>query len=473
MNFERLRSSLRLEVDAQALEIGVESGLLTRGDLDRLEGEGETVTPEVLVRRGLLTPAGLARLQACTRHLERAVILSLRLPPHTPPEVHSCLRRPGSLVGKYVRVEQVGKGGMSTVHRAWDTELSRWVALKLLTETADPSSRERFLREARTAAALDHPGIIPIYEAGQAENDLYIAMKLVETVSLRDLRLKPGECARIVREAALAVHAAHQAGIIHRDLKPGNILVDPSGRVFVSDFGIAREIQVDARLTASGSILGTPTYMAPEQAMGKDVARRASDIYSLGATLYELLAGRPPFEGESVYALLKRIVEEEPPALRRVAPHVDSKLETIVAKCLEKDPARRYDTALDLAEDLRRYEAGEPLLARRRFSLARMGVLLALLAGLGLAGGAAWRTYAPGPMALEPGLAGEYYQLPTPLRMFPEFPAAQTPDLRRVDPVVDFDLSVDGFLDRTKLCDNIYVRWTGVLRIPADGRYVL
>src|SRR5438132_8310508 len=286
MNVDRILGSLREAKDARSIEIGIETGLIP----DELRGTGDFISPESLVRRGVLTPAELARLRRWTEHLERALLVSRRLPSTTPEEVVRRLRVPGALLGKYVLVAPVGSGGMGAVHRAWDTELSRWVALKMLSESEDPESRDRFVREARAVAGLDHPGIIPVYEAGQVEGDFYIAMKLIQGSSLRGMRPEPREAARLLKDAARAVHAAHGRGIIHRDLKPANLLLESSGRIYVSDFGIAHEIRVDTRLTASGCLLGTPSYMSPEQARGEHPLIGApTDVYSLGVTLYELL----------------------------------------------------------------------------------------------------------------------------------------------------------------------------------------
>jgi len=361
MNVDRILGSLREAKDARSIEIGVEAGVIP----EELRGTAEFISPETLVRRGVLTPAELAKLRRWTEHLERAMLVSRRLPSSTPEEVMERLRVPGALFGKYVLVSSIGSGGMGAVHRAWDTELSRWVALKMLSESEDQESRARFVREARAVAGLDHPGIIPVYEAGQVEGDFYIAMKLIEGSSLRGMRPAPREAARLLRDAARAVHAAHERGIIHRDLKPANLLLESTGRVYVSDFGIAHEIRVDTRLTASGCLLGTPAYMAPEQARG-DLARigAPTDVYSLGVTLFELLCGGPPFQDENLYELMKRVVEEDPVRVRTLNPEVDADLETIVMRSLEKDPARRYPSALALAEDLDRYLAGEPVAAR-------------------------------------------------------------------------------------------------------------
>jgi len=303
-------------------------------------------------------------------------------------------------IGKYRLVRRIGRGGMGVVHEALDEELGRTVALKLLDQAArgDAALRERFLREARAAARLAHPNIAAVFDAG----DGWLAMRRVDGPPLHlappsDLRTKAGW----VRDAALAVQHAHEAGIVHRDVKPHNLLLE-EGRVFVTDFGLAKEIDVDSSLSRSGHLLGSPSYMAPEQAQGRVHAVDArTDVFGLGATLYHLLTGRPPFVGEDVVQLVRRIVDEEPLRPAALAPGVPRDLETIVLKCLEKEPIRRYATARALAEDLDRWLRGEPVLARRpsltyrgaKFARRhRAGVALSLLCAVALAGwgAAAW-----------------------------------------------------------------------------------
>ncbi len=264
----------------------------------------------------------------------------------------------GRALGSYVLVEQIGSGGFGEVWKAWDTKLSRWVALKLLREE-NPEELQRFFREARLAAAIVHPGIVPIHEVGNADGRHFIAMQLVEGASLADHGpLHPREAVRIIVDVARAVDYAHERGVVHRDLKPSNILRDPEGRVFVTDFGLAKRVKAGA-LSASSVLVGTPDYMSPEQARGSGVDRR-SDVWSLGATLYALLEGRAPFAGPSALDIMIRAASEPPPPLESV----ERDLAIIVMKCLEKDPAMRYPTAGELAADLQRCLAGEPINAR-------------------------------------------------------------------------------------------------------------
>jgi eukaryotic-like serine/threonine-protein kinase len=307
--------------------------------------------------------------------------------------------------GDYEINQELGRGGMGVVYRARQVTLNRQVALKMIKAgiLADETELRRFQNEAEAVAQLDHPGIVPVYEVGEHEGQRYFCMKLVEGGSLAhrldDSKNDPRGAARLVAEAAEAVHHAHLRGILHRDLKPANILVDDQGRPHVTDFGLARKVEGDSDLTQSGAILGTPAYMAPEQASGRRGAvTTASDVYGLGAILYALLTGHAPFGGDSVVETLDAVRTRPPePPTRRNA-KLSQDLEVVCLKCLEKDPQRRYTSARALAEDLRRHLAGEPILARpvraterawmwcrRNKGLAALGALLiaSLIAGTG------------------------------------------------------------------------------------------
>jgi eukaryotic-like serine/threonine-protein kinase len=266
------------------------------------------------------------------------------------------------------RVERrLGQGGMGTVYQAFDPSLDRYVALKFLHRN-DERQTERFLREARAQARIAHPNVCQVHEVGEVLGRPFIAMQYIDGPNLGEVgRGLPLETKlAIVRDVARAVHAAHKTGLIHRDLKPGNILLarDDSGALhpFVVDFGLALE-QGETGLSKTGVISGTPAYLSPEQAQGRPLDRR-TDVYSLGVVLYELLAGAPPFAGANLARVLVQLVQEEPRPLRQIDPTLPEDLETLVAKCLEKDPTRRYDSARDLAEDLDRFLDGEPILAR-------------------------------------------------------------------------------------------------------------
>jgi serine/threonine-protein kinase len=294
---------------------------------------------------------------------------------------------------RYERIEFLGAGGMGKVFKAEDPRLGRMVALKLLRDS-DPELIRKLLREARAQARIEHEHICKVFEAGEVGGHPYIAMQYIKGRSLKELKreLTLEQKVAAIRDVAEALHAAHRAGLIHRDIKPANIMVEQGedGRLhpYVMDFGIAREVD-RAGQTMSGLVEGTPSYMAPEQARGEGhKLDRRTDVYSLGATLYDLLAGRPPFIGETSVDVLVALALEEPLALRKLDAGIPVDLETIVMKCLEKEPANRYDSAKALADDLGRYLAGEPIGARP----ATLGYLLAKKARkhkLGVALGAA------------------------------------------------------------------------------------
>jgi len=288
-------------------------------------------------------------------------------------EVMQLTSRPAELpqVSGY-RVEGIlGHGGMGIVYRAWHFRLDRPVALKMLLAGpyARPEERERFLREAQAVAALRHPNIVQVHDAGEVDGRPYFTMELVEggdlAQQIQGVPQPARKAADLVATLADAVHTAHQCGIVHRDLKPNNILLTKDGTPKVTDFGLARRIAGDSGLTFSGAPMGTPSYMAPEQARGhKGAIGPATDVYALGAILYELLTGRPPFRAETPTATLAQVVTDEPVSPARLNPRVPRDLETICLKCLHKEPSKRYASAQALAEDLRRFERGEPIKAR-------------------------------------------------------------------------------------------------------------
>jgi serine/threonine-protein kinase len=306
--------------------------------------------------------------------------------------------------GDYELIRELGRGGMGIVYQARQLSLNRPVALKMIrsAELASEDELWRFQNEAEAVATLDHPHIVPVYEVGELDGQRYFSMKLVGGSSLdqklSDYTTDPRSAARLLEQAAEAVHHAHQRGILHRDLKPANILIDEHGAPFVTDFGLAKRVADGSDLTVSGAILGTPSYMAPEQTLGRRGAvTMASDTYGLGAVLYALLTGRAPFRGGSVAETLEQVRESSPTPPSKMNPRTPRDLEVICLKCLEKEPGKRYVTAGELADDLRRFEAGEAIRARpvgaherlwrwcrRKPAVASMALALlaALLAGL-------------------------------------------------------------------------------------------
>jgi serine/threonine-protein kinase len=309
-------------------------------------------------------------------------------------------------LGDYELLDELGRGGMGVVYRARQVSLERMVAVKtILAEHLEtPEAVQGFEREARAVAGLDHPHVVPLYEIGNDQGCLYFSMKLFPAGSLarrpsgpdRD----PRDAARLVATLARAVGHAHRQGILHCDLKPGNILLDEAGQPHIADFGLARRLASEGGSALASAVVGTPLYMAPEQAAGQKDLTPAVDIHGLGVILYELLTGRPPFAGASVLMTLCRIVEDDAESPRRHNRRMDRDLETICLKCLRKAPAERYPSAEALADDLGRWLAGQPIsaaaegrLRRLRRRVGRRGrrlVAVPLLGALLAAGLAAW-----------------------------------------------------------------------------------
>jgi len=274
--------------------------------------------------------------------------------------------------GDYELLEEIGRGGQGVVYRAHQKSLNRIVALKVigLGPWTTEAHLKRFRREAEAAASLEHPGIVPIYEVGEREGCCYFSMMFVEGGQLDELvRREPmpaRRAAELIAKVARTVHYAHEHRILHRDIKPGNILLDGKGEPHLTDFGLARLVETESTVTRTLEVLGTPSYMAPEQAVGNNAAVTAeTDVYGLGAVFYQLLTGHPPFAGGTTYETIKLLLDTEPRQPRLGNPKIDRDLSTICLKCLEKDPKRRYSSALALAEDLERWLRHEPISARR------------------------------------------------------------------------------------------------------------
>jgi predicted Ser/Thr protein kinase len=377
---------------AQLREALVEQSTSRRGGAPRMLGE-------ILLDRRLLS---LEQLQSLLEEQERRETAA-----QAPKTVHRLSRKPDtSTFGKYVILREVGRGGMGVVYEAMDSQLNRKAALKMLLggPSVDPKEEERFLREAQVSANLPrHPNIVGIYEAGALEGRRYIAMEFIEGLRMSDWRKSksPGlkQQVTLLRDVALAMDHAHRQGVIHRDLKPANILVDARHQPHITDFGLAKAIRQDASLslTASGAIMGTPSYMSPEQARGKKSVDRRTDLYAMGVMLYEILAGRLPFRGETPIEILMKAAHDpvQPPsAILRAGAHppVDETLERICLKALSKEPRQRHPTAKALADDLTRWLKGEKVRIEKprknRTGLAvaiGAGAAALLLAFLGLA----------------------------------------------------------------------------------------
>jgi serine/threonine protein kinase/Flp pilus assembly protein TadD len=310
--------------------------------------------------------------------------------------------------GDYELLEEIGRGGQGVVYRAHQKSLNRTVALKVigLGYWATEAHLKRFRREAEAAASLEHPCIVPIYEVGEREGSCYFSMKFVEGGQLDEVMKREPmsirQASELIAKVARTVHYAHEHGILHRDIKPGNVLLDANCEPLLTDFGLARLVETESTVTRTMDVLGTPSYMAPEQAVGNNVAvSSATDIYGLGAVLYQLLTGHPPFAGGTTYETIKLLLDTEPRQPRLWNRKIDRELSTICLKCLEKDPKRRYSSAVALAEDLERWLKHEPILARRTGIFARgkkwvqRNPTSALLAGslLALAAAVGWNIW--------------------------------------------------------------------------------
>ncbi|HEY2713244.1 MAG TPA: serine/threonine-protein kinase [Chthoniobacterales bacterium] len=313
-------------------------------------------------------------------------------------------------LGDYELLQEVGRGGQGVVFRARQKSLNRTVALKVINlgQWASKAHLKRFRREAEAAARLDHPGILPIYEVGERGGSCYFSMKFVEGGQLdeavRRAPMSTRQAAALIVKVARTVHYAHEHGILHRDIKPGNILLDAKGEPLLTDFGLARLVETETTITCTRELMGTPSYMAPEQAVANNAQlTSATDVYGLGAVFYQLLTAQPPFAGETTYETIKLLLESDPRPPRLLNPKVDRDLSRICLKSLEKDPQHRYSSALGLAEDLERWLKHEPIQARHtpifergtkwvRRNPTRALLAVSLIALAATAGWIVWRT---------------------------------------------------------------------------------
>jgi len=346
---------------------------------------------EVLFQKGHLTRARLALVRRLVKMNRRGDSASMPRPitelgaddaseaPTEPRGSSSTLPKALTKCGRYELVEKIARGGMGVIYQARHPELDKSFAVKILSDGADagPEAIERFRREAKTAARLDHPGIVKVYDAGTEAGFPYLVMQYVEGRSLedvlRDEGVAPRHAAQVTLSISEALEYAHRHEVVHRDIKPANVLIDGEGRTKITDFGIVKELTADGKLTRTGFTLGSPCYMSPEQASGDhDKVGPASDVYSAAASLYEMLCGRPPFTGQSIHAIMRQVVDDDVVPPRHLNPLVPIELECICLKGLEKELSLRYPTALALGEDLRRFLAGEPVEARPAGALTRL-----------------------------------------------------------------------------------------------------
>jgi serine/threonine protein kinase len=334
-----------------------------------VSGSGSTnVTkpPQGADDRTLMAPSDVMRMGAAK--VPSAIGPDTAMRDGLPEEVRAAGKDPAKLVEQYILIKQIGKGGMGTVWKAWDRKLSRYIAIKFLSGGADEEV-ERFNREAKVAASVRHPNIASIFEIGAAKGQHFIAMEFIDGTGMDQINVSLRDLIEMMRNVALAIESAHRAGIVHRDLKPQNIMVTKQGWPYVLDFGLAKHVSAGGKtghtLSVTGTIMGTPAYMPPEQAQGhisKIDAR--SDVYSLGATLYSLITKSVPFKGETPMDTVMKVVNEEPVHPCKIKADCPPEIATIILKAMEKEQERRYQTAAELAEDLRRYLSDESLLAK-------------------------------------------------------------------------------------------------------------
>lgn len=345
------------------IQLAISKGILKPDSLSAIQSDNDPI--DFLITNGILQQKQVDELkQELMMAAQETAVANRRIQSNLPSAAADRI----AVFGRYTQLEFIGQGGMARVFKAFDPALGRTVALKFV-RLDDLQMVDRLLIEARAQARVEHEHVCKIYDTGEIERKPYICMQYIHGKMLKDLQneLSLKDKVRLIRQVAEGVHAAHRAGLIHRDLKPSNILVEQkeSGpSAYVMDFGLAREIQAPG-YTLTGVIMGTPSYMSPEQARGHTSKINArADIYGIGATLYDLIAGVPPFDGPTPMDILMNVIDKEPLPVRKVNPEIPEDLETIVMKCLEKDQERRYDSARSLSEDLSRFLDGDPVLAK-------------------------------------------------------------------------------------------------------------
>lgn len=363
---------------------------------------------EILVERGLLSREDLEDLSDKLKEEEFAKAAPAIA---IPSEVESALKDPLRVLAQFVLVSKLGSGGAAEVWKAWDRALGRWVAVKIPRFLPESKTAvERFKREAHAAAKLTHANIVPIYSVSEEGGRPFLVLQYVDGKTLAGEKLPPRQAAQIVADVSRAVDYAHAQGVIHRDVKPANLLLGTDGRPWIFDFGLVFLPEEGRHLTVPGTVIGTPAYMSPEQAEGGDKAHGPStDVYGLGATLYDLSTGRAPFTGTSVADVLVNVRTGEAPSPRAIEPGLDPDLEQIIQKAMDREPRRRYASAAALAEDLGRYLAGEPVearapslgaklrkRARKHRAVLATGAVLLLAVALGISIDRRARSAAPG-----------------------------------------------------------------------------
>ncbi len=375
--------------DEKLLQLAQRTGKLTEAQVDEARAERERADAplrEIVLGRQWLDQAAFEALEGDLRSEDMARAVPSRAPV-LPVEVEALIADETRLIGDYVLVAPLGRGGAAEVWRAWDRTLARWVALKLA-PPGSPASQERFRREALAAARLNHQHIVAVYRVGEDRGRSFIAMQLVDGRTLSEAHLPLQRTLQAIQTVASALAYAHANGVVHRDLKPHNVMIDSQDRVWLVDFGLVHVVDGGHDpFTVPGEVMGTAAYMAPEQAQGMSGSTGpALDVYGLGATLYELATGQPPFRGSSFAEIVHKVVHETPMRPRRVNPALGTEIEAVILKAMEKEPASRYASAAEFADDLGRLLEGKPVRARpagptrRLWSAVRRNPVLAATA---------------------------------------------------------------------------------------------